>query len=1107
MRRIQMIICLLFFFLFGKGQNTTTYTSTRNYRAEKTYIDATTQTGSNARSVNDITYSDGFGRKWQEILVSGNPSGNSDLVIPHEYSSLGQVEKEYLPYVKGGNNGAFDANMLASSNWNVYGAEEQSYAFTRIQYEKNPLGRVTQQTGPGKAWHTNAKSANISYGVNQNQEVRLYKTSTNGTLSLNGHYPIGTLQKTTATDEDGHKTETFTDNNDKTVVTVAFDGGERMETYYVYDDRNQLRYVLPPQASSQLTTTTINTSVLEKLAYYYEYDQLDRMIVKRLPGCKPIYMVYDWKDRLVLSQDGKQRVANAKKWSYFVYDEQDREIESGEITTTNASTHQQLQQEAWKKEKYLPVGTKTPLQYTVYDNYKTTGNVTAHPFTAVSGYSQSYYQSVSGLTTSTKVRVLGTEEWVTTTTYYDDQCQPVQTVSNHPQRGLSYVNTMYDFVGNPLKQREAIGTVVCETAYTYDNRGRMLTKEYKWNGTVTDKISYEYDAIGRMTAQKYGERARETFSYNIRGWMTGIQSPYFSQTLRYTDGTGTPCFNGNISSMTWKAGSETTARGYKFTYDGVSRLKNAVYGEGDNLSLNVNRFNEQVTGYDKQGNILGLSRYGQTTATAYGLIDNLVLSYNGNQLKAVKDNATSAVYGNGVEFKDGANAETEYTYDENGNLTKDLNKKITTIQYNCLNLLEKVQFEDGNSIAYLYAADGTKLRTTRIIAGNTTTTDYCNSAVYENGVLVKVLTEDGYITAKDAKPHYFIQDHQGNNRVVVDKDGKVEETNHYYPFGGVFTTYASVQPYKYNGKELDRTKGLDWYDYGARQYDAAIGRWHTVDPMGEKYYCFSSYDYCGNNPVNNTDPNGMDWYQNQYGSVTWKAGSAAIDGYKNIGATFASPMAGGGFVNYYQNRIIYFSGSPIDIFATIQSDLRMQRYLLSRNSPLDAFDQSRLFNSINSRDIDAVLRPLEEEAVKFVASSFAWAGVGRAAFWSIGKIGASGGFNWISKIFQTNKAVKQTRVFWSGGDEAMNAAMEYASSNGMTTLNMTRAGKNLTNLVQDASPAEYAKMWQRLSAAYAKGAKGTAHVFLDAKGAADNSVWNTIEYPILKQNNIKIIKH
>lgn len=102
----------------------------------------------------------------------------------------------------------------------------------------------------------------------------------------------------------------------------------------------------------------------------------------------------------------------------------------------------------------------------------------------------------------------------------------------------------------------------------------------------------------------------------------------------------------------------------------------------------------------------------------------------------------------------------------------------------------------------------------------------------------------------DNKYHYYLKDHQGNNRVVVDQNGNVEETNHYYPFGGVFANTGNAQPYKYNGKELDAKKGLNWYDYGARHYDAALGRWHVVDPLTEKYYSASPYDYCMNNPMN-----------------------------------------------------------------------------------------------------------------------------------------------------------------------------------------------------------------------------------------------------------------
>ena len=176
------------------------------------------------------------------------------------------------------------------------------------------------------------------------------------------------------------------------------------------------------------------------------------------------------------------------------------------------------------------------------------------------------------------------------------------------------------------------------------------------------------------------------------------------------------------------------------------------------------------------------------------MIDNLALTYNGNQLQAVKDIATSAVFGNGMEFKDGANQTVEYTYDKNGNLIKDLNKNISSIEYNCLNLPDQVIFTGGNSVEYEYTTDGVKLRTVHKTGSTTLTTDYCGNAVYENGVLKMLLNEAGYVSFPDKKYHFYLKDHQGNTRVVADKDGIVEETNSYYPFGGTFTSTVNVQP-------------------------------------------------------------------------------------------------------------------------------------------------------------------------------------------------------------------------------------------------------------------------------------------------------------------------
>ena len=431
--------------------------------------------------------------------------------------------------------------------------------------------------------------------------------------------------------------------------------------------------------------------------------------------------------------------------------------------------------------------------------------------------------------------------------------------------GYDTTNTVYTFTGKPntvTHTHTASGkTTRTEVyTYTYDHADRISKVQHSLGSTAITLYDATYDNFGRLlTKQYHGTSTNKlTYAYNLRSWLTGISGTCFTQNLYYNTGVGTAKYNGSISSMTWKSGNESTVRGYKFTYDGLDRVLNATYGETASISTNANRFSENVTGYDKNGNIKSLQRYGQTGASAYGLIDNLTFTLNGNQLSRVDDAVMASAYGGGFEFKDGVKQVGEYTYDANGNLTKDLNKGITDIQYNCLNLPSAVTFSDGSTITYVYAADGTKLRTVHKIGGATTTTDYCGNVVYENGAQKLLITEEGYITLSDNKYYYYLKDHQGNNRVVINQSGAVEETNHYYLFGGVFASSTSTQPYKYNSKEYDTKKGLNWYDYGARHYDAVLGRFMTVDPLAEKYYSESLYTYCYSNPINCIDPNGKD---------------------------------------------------------------------------------------------------------------------------------------------------------------------------------------------------------------------------------------------------------
>ena len=626
---------------------------------------------------------------------------------------------------------------------------------------------------------------------------------------------------------------TFTDKMGHVVLSRQMKGSETHDTYYVYDDKSNLCFVLQPMYQSLAN--------LDLYAFQYKYDGRNRCIWKKLPGAGYMEMVYDNADRLVFSQDGNQRALTSGNWTYYKYDGLNRLTEQG--TCTN---------------KVTTSGTNVLVQH-FYDSYA---------FRSQAGFNNSNFPDDAsgngkGALTASVATVLGSSNKIYTAYYYDIKGRVVKTVQSNPLGGYDVAATVYTFTNKPATvthTHTASGKTTRTEVYTYsyDHADRLLKVEHTLGGTKITLADYAYDNLGRLQSKSlHGSATNKlTYAYNVRGWLTGISGSKFTQNLYYNNGNGTAKYNGSISSMTWKAGNESTIRGYKFTYDGFSRLMNATYGETAGINTNTNRFSENVTAYDKNGNIKTLQRYGQTAASSYGLIDNLTFTLGGNQLSRVDDAAAASAYNGGFEFKDGVKQANEYTYDSNGNLTKDLNKGISTITYNVLNLPNMVTFSDGSTIAYTYGADGTKLKTVHKTGSTTTTTDYCGNVVYENGVQKLLLTDEGYVTLSDGKYHYYLKDHQGNNRVVINQSGTVEEANHYYPFGGVFASSGNVQPYKYNGKEYDSKKGLNWYDYGARHYDAVLGRFTTNDRFAEKYYSMSPYQYGANSPVGNIDVNG-----------------------------------------------------------------------------------------------------------------------------------------------------------------------------------------------------------------------------------------------------------
>lgn len=214
---------------------------------------------------------------------------------------------------------------------------------------------------------------------------------------------------------------------------------------------------------------------------------------------------------------------------------------------------------------------------------------------------------------------------------------------------------------------------------------KIETMTLKVENVTRAVSSYSYDDIGRLVSVKRsGNAGIVKYDYNIRNWLKETKSDRFSQNLWYESTGAYPCFNGNISRMQWQTSKDNVLRVYDFAYDGLNRLEESTYAEGAGMSQNKNRYSENILSYSPNGSIERLQRYGKKNNGAFGLIDDLMYSYNGNQIKAISDKAGSLLYDGSFDFKDGANADVEYFYDTNGALIKDLNKGISNIEYDVL---------------------------------------------------------------------------------------------------------------------------------------------------------------------------------------------------------------------------------------------------------------------------------------------------------------------------------------------------------------------------------------------------------------------------------------
>ena len=876
-------------------------------------------------------YIDGLGRSMQTVAVKASPTKN-DIVQHIEYDELGRQVRGYLPYTVTSQNGAFREEAF-NEQLNFYfistDIANTLYTYAEKIFDNSPLNRVMEQGAPGLDWQVekdvnevSTRNGNtVKYNYLSNTEVDSvisWGVDDNDNAINEGFYTEGTLFKNEIIDENQNSTFAFVDLEGKTILQMSNDGIDDIITYYLYDDHGLLRYVLPPKAVENLGgITTLDTSlaIVKDLCYYYEYDSRKRMTIKKLPGATKVSMVYDSRDRIILTQDGN--LLDENKWIFTKYDALNRPIITGKyfdgtnigqesmqtfVNTEMTSVFNESKNDIYDNTYFgytqacFPNQNIEILNVTYYDNYDFDVNP-VDIYASVQDYAKSINNTdypadlisnkIKGLVTGSLVKVLGTvDHYLMSVNLYDDKYRILRNYTENYLGGDDLLLTKYDFIGTVLKTKQlhvkdgSSSAVVINQRMIYDHSFRLKQIYHEIetdpNGEVL-MAEMDYNEVGQLISKKLHETLPSNFlqdidfEYNIRGWLTKINDPIninndeFAMQLAYNDDIGLGAdaqYNGNISAMIWSNSEEACDnRAYAFDYDDINRIKYANHFEG---GVQTNNYSLANVTYDQNGNIEALSRYG----SADKHIDDLIYSYdNTNQLQSVSDVASDKAEG----FVDGVSEVTEYTYDNNGNLRYDDNKGILNICYNYLNLPSEIDFGAGDKIQYIYDAAGVKLvKETYRNSMLDMEVVYVGNMIYDDpsGNDYTLLTSEGKVSKTTAGLvyEYYMNDHLGNTRVMFHGDGSgnliTDQVNNYYPFGMLFEKQnLNKNKYLYNGKELQEDVfngvALDWYDYGARFYDAAIGRWHVTDPLSEGAYGWTPYRYGFNNPIKFIDPDGM----------------------------------------------------------------------------------------------------------------------------------------------------------------------------------------------------------------------------------------------------------
>ena len=892
------LLCAIAAFSYGQA-------ATDNYVLTETFLDS-----QGSFWTKDVQYFDGLGRP-SVLAEKGNAPFPYDrtLYTHTSYDTKGRTSSTTLKAIGGNSTNYCTWTQISSFLQNTY---SDSHALSTTTYDA--LDRPTFISTPGDAW--SGKGHAIEYVTNTANSVRRYRVRSDISLApaTDGYYPEGSLTGERHTDEDGVSVTTYKDLLGRTVLERRGTGDD---TYYVYNTRGQLRFILSPMYQENGAGTNLA---------YYLYDGRGRLTSKRAFCGSSTQYTYDTDNRILTIQDPRLRAAG--RYRFFVYDGLGRTVIQGTCSGWDSTPAAPVYARRNGSVGYDFCGTgyfvsqdfqpANPVLEIVnyYDDYAFLNS------TLWTGQAPDYdFSSTNAACTATlptgSITATSDGHYLFRVQYYDERGRVTDSRQSLLDGSFLQTATTYNFLNKPLTVQTTLqdgnNAYTVDESLSYDqvSSGKLLSQTLSYGDTTACIGEFTYNSLGQLTAtRKHDQHVSTAYTYNLHGWPTSVNttktygnySTLFKQDLYYETGQGTPCYNGNISSMRWRWNNSNSGHGFTFAYDSRDRLTSANHTLY-NMSAYPILYSEQMT-YNRNSAITSLTRTGNG-ASNNGNMDVLVYSYAGNKLQYIYDYGVSNIFDGIFEFVTNTipTSGTRYTYNSAGDLTQDANKGLSLIDYDLLGHPRRIQHHNGNVTEYVYAATGEKLRVKHTTAveglsvplGQTLeltdaqtmdvdSVDYWGKwqltkedIVNHHGVVgLTYQFGGGYFAVMPKRyrpPHsvavgiqyipsffYYVTDYQGNVRLVVDGNGAMAQRNDYYAYGGPWGDNAitqGFQPFKYNGKELDRMHGLDWYDYGARMYDPAMGLFTQVDPLAEQYPHLNPYQYCAGNPVKYVDPDGM----------------------------------------------------------------------------------------------------------------------------------------------------------------------------------------------------------------------------------------------------------